>query len=288
MTRSESALRKIGRLLVALLLCGAVITQPVPSYAIGFDAETAYQSVFIVQTGSITGSGFAIGPNCIVTNAHVVEGGEKIRVKAYKGNTYSADVALYDESSDIAVLRISEGSFPFLKVAGTGAAIGDDVYAIGAPESLAYTLTKGIVSAKNRRIGDNSYLQIDAAVNPGNSGGPLVNDKGEVLGIVTMKLSGSEGIGLAIPMESVCSYLLKNGIDLTEQGNVAGVLSSQPVKSQSQAEPTSQPTASAKPSLLIPLCVSVFLNILLLLLLVLKRRKKRKSDSTDFEIDVLE
>ena len=93
---------------------------------------------------------------------------------------------------------------------------GDDIYAIGAPKGMAYTLTKGGVSAKERMIGNKSYIQIDAAINEGNSGGPLLNDAGQVLGMNTLKMSDSEGIGLAIPVNRICEYLKSLGIELKD------------------------------------------------------------------------
>ncbi len=98
---------------------------------------------------------------------------------------------------------------------------GDDIYAIGAPKGMAYTLTKGSVSAKERMIGKDPCIQIDAPINQGNSGDPLLNDAGEVLGMNTMKMSDSEGIGLAIPISRICDYLSSIGIALSNSGTAA-------------------------------------------------------------------
>ena len=100
--------------------------------------------------------------------------------------------------------------------------VGSDVYAIGAPESLAYTLTRGVLSAKDRKVGGRAYLQFDAAINSGNSGGPLLNDAGQVIGVITLKIDNAEGIGMAIPMSSVRDYLRFNGIEVDAVGNVVG------------------------------------------------------------------
>ena len=93
--------------------------------------------------------------------------------------------------------------------------VGDEIYAIGAPRSLDYTLTKGVISNKSRSIGFNKYIQIDAAINSGNSGGPLLNNKGQVIGVNSMKISDAEGIALAIPITSVISFMEGNEMDLT-------------------------------------------------------------------------
>ena len=108
--------------------------------------------------------------------------------------------------------------------------IGDDVYAIGAPNSMAYTLTKGIVSSKERMIGTDVYIQIDAPLSEGNSGGPLLNGNGEVIGINSRKISNSEGIGLAIPMTVVCAYLEAQGYSMDENGNISSFIVPDPTQ----------------------------------------------------------
>jgi len=280
------------------------LTFGLPSGAIGFSAEEAYNSVFVVYSGNSLGSGFAIGENCVVSNAHVIGNKNQIEIKTYSGNTYPASVASIDGELDIAILRIEGAAFRYLKVADyKDTNIGEDVYAIGAPNSMAYTLTKGILSAKDRMEGGYKYLQIDAALNPGNSGGPLLNDKGEVIGVNTLKIDNAEGIGLSIPMTVVCDYLTQNGIQLDEQGNVVGEITVAP-KSESSAKSNEETTKSAEksktgiviiiPFLLILLFLSFAANIVLTVLLITKKPKPLTGppnvieQTPDFTIDFLE
>jgi serine protease Do len=185
---------------LALLLAGILPVLISVAHAMGFEAETIYESVVVISSGGALGSGFALGENCVVSNAHVVNDPQNVLLVTYGGEEYHADVVVMDSKLDIAILRLDEATFRCLHVADeNGSKIGDEIYTVGAPSNLAYTLTKGIISAIERKIGANTYIQVDAPVNAGNSGGPLLNDKGEVLGVNTLKVSGSEGIGLSIP-----------------------------------------------------------------------------------------
>ncbi len=154
------------------------------------------------------GSGVIVDPSGIaLTNAHVLEGATEIEVVTADGKKPKAKVVGVDPKTDLAVLRL-EGPGPFPAVTfgdSSRMQVGDWVLAIGSPFRLHQTVSAGIISGKSRVIGQGPYddlLQTDAAVNPGNSGGPLVNMSGEVIGINTAILSragGSTGIGFAIP-----------------------------------------------------------------------------------------
>ena len=216
---------KLRKSVFCMILALAVLfALPMAASAIGFNAETVYESVFVIYSGNALGSGFSIGKNCIITNAHVIEDISDVTVQTFDGDEFIARVLDMDEDKDIAVLVV-EKELSYLPVADIDeTSIGSDVYAIGAPQSLSYTLTKGVLSAKERAVGDYTYLQTDAAINQGNSGGPLLNDKGEVLGVNSMKLMDSEGIGLAIPITRVCEYLQSLDVPLDDHGNVSTVL----------------------------------------------------------------
>ena len=160
------------------------------------------------------GSGVIVGADgVIVTNNHVVEGAESFRVVLSDRREFPAELVLADERTDLAVLKIdTEGArLPTLPYADTrGSEVGDIVLAIGNPFGIGQTVTSGILSATARTdVGISDYaffLQTDAAVNPGNSGGALVNTKGELVGVNTAIFSrsgGSNGIGFAIPAEMV-------------------------------------------------------------------------------------
>lgn len=188
--------------------------------------EFAKNSVVVIEVtkSSSTGSGTGIilsSNGYIATNHHVIEGGGSIRVKFYDGTYAEAVIKGSSEVDDLAVLKVERtGLLPATFANSSQCYVGETVYAIGNPggPDFAWTTTKGIVSYVNRevKIYDDDgvlkkklkLLQTDAMVNPGNSGGPLVNSKGEVVGVVTMKLAdGYEGIGFAIPSNGAVEIL---------------------------------------------------------------------------------
>ena len=153
------------------------------------------------------GSGFIIdGDGLILTNNHVVEKADEIKIKIENGKEYDAKVVGRDPKTDIALVRVQpDPDFPKPAELGDSDAIrvGDWVMAVGNPFGLGNTVTAGIISAKGRVIGAGPYddfLQTDAAINPGNSGGPLFNMAGEVVGINTAIVAQGQGIGFAIPV----------------------------------------------------------------------------------------
>ena len=152
------------------------------------------------------GSGFIIDKEgYIVTNNHVIEDADKIKVKLKNGKEFDAEIVGRDSNTDIALIKIkSKNNLSVLKLGDSDALkVGQWVVAIGSPFGLEHTVTAGIVSAKGRIIGSGPYddfIQTDASINPGNSGGPLINMKGEVIGINTAIIASGQGIGFAIPI----------------------------------------------------------------------------------------
>ena len=176
------------------------------------------------SAGESVGSGVCIASGgYVLTNSHVITNPNYIVLHLSNGDSGRASLVWQDESQDIAILKTSL-SLPYLSLAGIDdVKVGEDIVAVGTPLtlSLKHTFTKGIVSALNRTIkvtsiAGESYMQNliqhDASLNPGNSGGPLINSRGEVVGINTLKISGGEGIGFAIPVKSIAS-VLKNVTD---------------------------------------------------------------------------
>ncbi len=159
------------------------------------------------------GSGFFVSADgYVVTNNHVVENAKTVTVTMDNGKTLDAKVIGTDPKTDVALIKVNEaGDYPFVSFAKEMPRIGDWVVAIGNPYGLGGTVTAGIISAEGRDIGDGPYdrfLQIDAPINKGNSGGPTFNTKGEVVGMNTAIFSpsgGSVGIGFAIPASTVSS-----------------------------------------------------------------------------------
>lgn len=175
----------------------------------------------ISSMGSSVGTGFIITDDgYIVTNYHVVENHQTISVQLYEGNSYEATLVGYSERDDIAVIKINAQDLPAITLGkSSNCYVGEKVYAIGCPDGyeLGWSITMGIISHTNRSIkiydGNGNVektmhlIQTDAAVNHGNSGGPLINTRGEVVGIVTLKISNTTGLGFAIPIDSALEII---------------------------------------------------------------------------------
>jgi len=152
------------------------------------------------------GSGFVMSRDgYVLTNNHVVEDAEQIKVKLANGKEYEGKVVGRDPKTDLALVKIEGASdlHPLKLGNSDDLKVGSWVVAIGSPFGLEQTVTAGIVSAKGRVIGSGPYdnfIQTDASINPGNSGGPLINMKGEVVGINTAIIASGQGIGFAIPI----------------------------------------------------------------------------------------
>ena len=169
------------------------------------------------------GSGFVISADgYILTNDHVVDGADEIKVRLSDGRNFTATVKGLDPKLDLALLKIEAGDkLPVARLGDSGALkVGEWVMAIGNPFGLEQTVTVGIVSAKGRVIGAGPYddfIQTDASINPGNSGGPLFNTAGEVVGINTAIVASGQGIGFATPINAAKSILTQ----LKETGHVS-------------------------------------------------------------------
>ncbi|HET7284174.1 MAG TPA: trypsin-like peptidase domain-containing protein [Nitrososphaeraceae archaeon] len=171
------------------------------------------------------GSGIIVdGKGFILTNNHVVDEAQKLRITLKDGNVFNGVVVGTDEVTDLAVIRVdSKEALPFARLGDSDQLkIGEIVIAIGNPFGLTGgpTVTAGIVSALNRSLqfesGALELIQTDAAINPGNSGGPLVNTNGEVIGINTAKMPYAQGIGFAVPVNTA-RIIVK---DLMESGRI--------------------------------------------------------------------
>jgi S1-C subfamily serine protease len=174
-----------------------------------------------VQEG--TGSGFIIDANGIIlTNAHVVDGADRVTVVLTDGRRFDGEVLGQDILTDVAVVKIEATDLPTVPIGDSEQLQpGEWAIAIGNPLGLDNTVTVGIVSAtgrssadigvSDRRVG---FIQTDAAINPGNSGGPLLNQQGEVIGMNTAIISGAQGLGFAVPINTVqriADQLVANG-----------------------------------------------------------------------------
>jgi putative serine protease PepD len=198
---------------------------------------------------SAEGSGFVYDTNGhVITNQHVVDGATSVQVTFWNGKTYNARVVGTDASTDLAVLDVSAPStdlYPLTLGDSSKVQVGDNVVAIGAPFGLAETVTAGIVSALHRQMtSPNNFtiddsIQTDAAINHGNSGGPLLDAQGHVIGVnaqIESDSGGNDGVGFAIPsstVKSIASQLISNGaaqhaylgVELGDSGTSARVVS---------------------------------------------------------------
>ena len=195
---------------------------------VAISTEKAMRNMFGQSTNRASaGSGFLISDDgVVITNHHVIDGADSIKVLMADGKTYDATVVGSDATADIAVLKIKASGLPYLTFGDSEAMrVGDTVCAIGNPlGELANTQTVGTISAMGREVNIDGIpavmLQTDASVSPGNSGGPLINIYGDVIGIVSAKSvdTGVEGIGFAIPASSAQA----NIADLQKNGYIQG------------------------------------------------------------------
>jgi len=188
--------------------------------SVAYITSTVYQQTFffeMVPTRAL-GSGFLISPDGrILTNNHVISGSSKIEVRFSDGSRYTAKVLVADRADDLAMIQIDpKKKVPFLKLGDSdGLQVGQKVLAIGNPFGFSGTLTTGIVSSLGREIRNESstlegLVQTDAAINEGNSGGPLLDSQGNVIGINTAILApsgGNIGIGFAMPINRAKAML---------------------------------------------------------------------------------
>ena len=163
--------------------------------------EKVIPSVVTIRTDVGQGTGFILDKNgYVVTNAHVLEGGRIIQAITSDQKVFDAILIGYNLDFDIALLEIP-GTYDYLELGNSeNVEIGEKVIAVGNPLGLQFSVSEGIVSAVHRQGVNNvnAYIQTDAALNPGNSGGPLINKQGKVIGINNFKISGSENLGFAL------------------------------------------------------------------------------------------
>lgn len=178
------------------------------------------EAVVQVRTPSGLGSGFFINDDgFLITNFHVIEGETLISVEVYlqkngqleRRTCKQVRIVALNKFADLALLKVEDKDAPKFKHITLGSAdalaVGERVFAIGSPLGLERTVTEGILSTKTRQLAGELYLQTTAQINPGNSGGPLFNLGGEVVGVTNMKITFGEGLGFAIPVESVRYFL---------------------------------------------------------------------------------
>lgn len=178
------------------------------------------EAVVQVRTPGGLGSGFIINPDgYLITNFHVIESETQISVEVYHQQSGALERRSYkqvrivaiNKFADLALLKIENKDsekFAWVSLGDSDLlAVGERVFAVGSPLGLERTVTEGILSTKTRPMQGELYLQTTAQINPGNSGGPLFNLRGDVVGVTNMKITMGEGLGFAIPIESVKFFL---------------------------------------------------------------------------------
>lgn len=163
--------------------------------------EDSLKKVVTIATDVSAGTGFSVGDEgYIITNNHVIEGSNVVQVQTYDRRVYTAEVIGRNGDRDVAVLKISEELEGFELADSDDVVTGQKVIAIGNPLGLSFTVTEGIVSATHRE-GPNGlagYIQTDVTLNPGNSGGPLIDKDGKIVGMNNFKVGGAEALGFAL------------------------------------------------------------------------------------------
>jgi serine protease Do len=178
------------------------------------------QAVVQVRTPGGLGSGFFLNEDgYLITNFHVIEGETQISIEVYDQRNGQLERKIYknvrivamNKFQDLALLKVDDKDAPKFSFVTIGdsdnLAVGERVFAIGSPLGLERTVTEGIVSTKTRQMQGELYLQTTAQINPGNSGGPLFNLRGEAVGVTNMKVAFGEGIGFAIPTDTIKRFL---------------------------------------------------------------------------------
>jgi len=174
--------------------------------------EDAVMAVVSVHTDKGAGSGVIVDEDgLVITNYHVLQGATKAGAWTYDGEAHKIAMVAFDAELDLALIKIMNGTFYPMDFADSDRiSVGQSVLAIGNPGGLDFTVTEGIISAKERKLDGNLFIQTDVPINPGNSGGPLVDTLGRIIGINTKKITGYEGLGFAIPSNEAEDFYYAN------------------------------------------------------------------------------
>jgi S1-C subfamily serine protease len=172
------------------------------------------------------GSGFFIDNGIVVTNYHVIAGAYDIKISTYDDKVYQVQQVLgYDKNIDIAILQVDSEN-EYLMKNQQGVTVGEDIYVLGSPLGLTGTFTNGMVASASRRIDDIDYIQVTAPMSPGNSGGPLINTYGEVMGINTWQYADGQNLNFSINISELDKIDTSRPVEVTEfsyltAGNIA-------------------------------------------------------------------
>ena len=239
--------------------------------------EQVREALITVGSGERIGAGFIVSAaGHALTSGHVVGAAKQVTVTLVNGQRVSAKVVHKDDARDLAVLDLGRGNLPAVRFApSAGLKAGTKVAALGAPLGLEGSVTEGIVSAVQRQMGGKTYIQIDAALNEGNSGGPVINERGDVVGVATAVVKEAQNVGFAIPGDEAIAFLQAQNITLS----LALGQSAPPAAGVSPEAPKAPalPPAPAQPDLrlLIGLPFAVALVVSLLVSVLVARARQR-------------
>lgn len=234
-------------------------------------------SVFTIKAGESLGTGFVVTPQGdALTCKHVLGGVQEVEVELANGDKGKAQVVAKDESRDLALLRLDRSGLPAVVFASAeDLKPGARVAAVGAPLGLGNSVTEGVVSAVGREIEGQKYLQISAALNKGNSGGPVVNADGKVVGVATAVVQEASNVGFALPSGAALDFLKAQNVvaSVALQGEPAAATTpgTPPVSSPPTPSPVPLPPAAPESrqdwvlpvlSLVIALVVSLLVSLL--------------------------
>lgn len=172
-------------------------------------------SILLLRAGKATGTGFVVSRQGHVLACNHVATQDLVEAVAHDSRRWTVPVLARDPARDLAVLQVTEmGRDPVVFADPAGISEGQTVFALGHPLALDFTVSRGVVSNRNRTVEGTSYVQTDVALNPGNSGGPIVNERGETIGVADWIIEEGRGLGFAIALRHVFAFAAKLRIRL--------------------------------------------------------------------------
>lgn len=225
MARPAARLRSAGAAgsLLVLLILGAAPPLAAESRYERVDREVVCIVSEYPDGGQVLGSGFFVAPGVLATVRHQIEGAARVTAHLRQNGAAPARLIATDPRQDAALLRVAADGGGGMRLDAGTPALGEEVFTVGCPLGLSHTLTRGVVSNPGRDIEGRRLIQTDLAINSGNSGGPLVNARGDVIGVVHGRLDGANGINFAIPARDFLTLMRRAGLAPPDSNRVAAL-----------------------------------------------------------------
>lgn len=270
--------------LVGIMILAALVLGGGSAADMSGAIERVKDSVVTIKADSHMGAGFIVSPDgYVLTSAHVLGRGEQVSLTLANGSELTAEVAKKDDNRDLALLRVDQMNLPAVQFAGSAALKqGAKIAALGAPLGLEGSVTEGVVSAVDREIEGKTYLQIDAALNEGNSGGPVIDERGRVVAVATWVVKQAENVGFAIPSDQTVDFLQEAGlaVSLALGEQPEEVTGEPPAGGKRRTVPLRPPPPTSRPQqiglgllIAIPLVLSLVVSLVVSLLVVHSLRR---------------